>query len=269
MRTFTVAVDYLDLLQLTLPDMMRTADEVVVVTDPRNRDGVLGLPCRGFSLYVTDLFYADGAQFAKWRALEAALDDLGREGWLCFRDADVLWPAGVEVEETSAGLTVGGCAVVVGQLFCPLRAMAPWPYPGDPRDEGGWAKWPTHRNVREWAGYSQVFHGSDRALGPPPWHEVDWRHAGGADSFFQAKWPEAKKLRPPWRCLHLGEAGVNWAGRCTAYGDGSLPEGAEARRASIMDMWRGRRLRERTCRGAEVFAPERTARGTPTPPERT
>ena len=38
------------------------------------------------------VFYADGAAFNKWKALELALDSYGRRGWLCVMDADVIWP---------------------------------------------------------------------------------------------------------------------------------------------------------------------------------
>jgi hypothetical protein len=42
--------------------------------------------------------------------------------------------------------------------------------------------------------------------------------------------------------LHLGEAGVNWCGRATAYADGTLPVGAEQRRSTLRQMISNRRL---------------------------
>ena len=53
----------------------------------------------------------------------------------------------------------------------------------------------------------EVFHADDPHLGPPPWFDVRWSHAGGGDSEFQAKWPDHLKVRPafsharrtPWR----------------------------------------------------------------------
>jgi hypothetical protein len=62
--------------------------------------------------------------------------------------------------------------------------------------ENEWTKYPIHRNTKEWAGYSQIFHADDPVLGQPPWYDISWSHAGGADSAFQHKWTEDKKIRP-------------------------------------------------------------------------
>jgi hypothetical protein len=118
---------------------------------------------------------------------------------------------------------------------CPLTCSGLRPPP-----EKEWCQYPLHRNAAEWAGYSQIFHASDPVLGPPPWHDVTWRHAGGADSFFQEKWPASRKVRPPFEVLHLGEAGVNWCGRAGPLADGSLPEGAVEKRAKLSRYWRRR-----------------------------
>ncbi len=113
-------------------------------------------------------------------------------------------------------------------------------------DEPIWKGFPIHRNVAEWAGYTQIFHCDDPALGKTPWHEIDWTHAGGADSFFQAKWPAEKKVRPPWEVLHLGPAGENWLGRTSTLLDGTVPEKQQANKAAIKELWRSRREREAT-----------------------
>jgi hypothetical protein len=108
-------------------------------------------------------------------------------------------------------------------------------------DENEWRNYPIHRNTAEWAGYSQIFHANDPVLGSPPWHEVDWVHAGGADSMFQRKWPRDRKIRPPFEVLHLGLAGENWMGRATPYADGTKPENAEELRTKMQGVWVGRR----------------------------
>lgn len=243
MRAILVCVDYADLLAVTLPYNRHHFEAVYIVTDKRCQAETEAAAFRGLTqeqrcgviVLTTDLFYADGAAFNKWRALEWGLDQMGRHGWLCIMDADILWPKSIKL----FGSTVDGRQNLLGQrgrinvnfgnIYTPLRRIwAEWP---DPMIRGGvmynaivgkqpplpleqhWSAFPIHRNTGEWAGYSQIFHANDPVLGPPPWHETDWIHAGGADSFFQRKWKPENKIRPPFECLHLGPCGENWFGR--------------------------------------------------------
>ncbi len=232
------------------------------------------------SIFATDAFYDDGAVFNKWKALEQGLDAMGRHGWLVVMDADILWPKWLRQAEGTDGLTfyreIGepvSNIVQPGQLCTPLRRMMTtlppmclkcsgtgmidttdannkiWrtKTPCDCKQgmrlpaENEWSRFPLHPNGGEWAGYSQIFHASDPVLGPPPWHEVNWRHCGGADSFFQKRWSPERKVRPPWEVLHLGEAGVNWAGRATPYLDGTMPANADQKRQQVRNFIRSRR----------------------------
>ena len=43
--------------------------------------------------------------------------------------------------------------------------------------------------------------------------EIDWVHAGGADTEFQHRWPENKKVWLPFLVTHLGTPFQNWYGR--------------------------------------------------------
>jgi hypothetical protein len=265
MRAIIVSVDYSDLLAITLPYNRHHFDEVCVVTDYRCESEIRNLilpnsptPLVDVKLFVTDSFYENGAKFNKWLALERGLDWFGRHGWLCIMDADVLWPKNVSPPFKGIGgrEIPGAC---IGNLFTPRRRMwEEWPsYPGlmvdgqivklDERQtalipkESEWWKFPLHRNDLEFAGYTQIFHASDPHLGPAPWHQVDWKHAGGADSFFQDKWTADKKVRPSFEVLHLGPAGQNWYGRATTLADGSRPEGADEKLEMIGKIWTNRR----------------------------
>ena len=266
MKAIMVSVDYSDLLSVTLPYNRHHFDEVWIVTSSADHATAQVAGANGAKVVVTDKFYERGAAFNKWAALEHGLDAMGRDGWLCMMDADVLWPRDAEVRECLFGrvLFIGNDApnLTVGNLCAPLRRMwDDWPdcwSPNGERSMSGsargffwgqhippehlWDRFPIHRNTAEWAGYSQIFHASDPALGLPPWHEVDWRHAGGADSFFQAKWKPGQKVRPPFEVLHLGPAGQNWFGRATPRSDGTLPPDAAQRRdMSARQIWEARR----------------------------
>lgn len=251
MRAILCSVDYNDLLALTLPANRSHFSDVIVVTSTADYPTVSRiaepLACR---VLATDLFYKDGADFNKWAALEFGLDVYRRDGvedYLCIMDADIVWPKDASV--------VLARYLRPGFLYCPRRRMMPNledlidPQAGkvfldftgketfDGRDlpkyripdESTWSQYALHRQEREFAGYSQIFHSTDPVLGDPPWHDIRWRHAGGADSAFQAKWPEHRKIRPPFSVLHLGPAGTNWCGRSSPMVDGSKPEEAEGR----------------------------------------
>lgn len=251
MRAVIVAVNYDDLLSVTLPYNRRHFDDVLIVTS-NDANGTVDIANRNdCRFYQTDAFYRDGAVFNKFRALEEGLDVFGRHGWLCLMDADVLWPKDVKL--CGCGCHSGkmrhfracckvGEGLTVGNLYSPLRhMMVELPVPFALPQENEWGKFPIHRNVNEWAGYTQIFHADDPHLPKAPWHEVNWKHAGGADSFFQRLWPAQCKVRTPWNCLHLGPAGENWCGRASKLLDGTRPEGGQERKEQVRAFIRSRR----------------------------
>lgn len=260
-RAITVSVNYSDCLAITLPYVRHHFSEYTIVTTPADAVNVCPIAdANDARVLTTDLFTYKGASFAKWLALEWGLSQIGRKGWLCLLDADVLWPKDLMVRSQYDTIKWHHPDHPTmyqdkGQLFSPLRRM----YPTIPRSldtippEDQWSHWPVHRNVSEFAGYSQCFHADDPVLGNPPWHQVDWMHCGGADSFFQAKWPQERKIRPSWSVLHLGEAGQNWCGRSSTYADGSVPPDAQDRRERVAKIWQDRRGKK----GMEAFKQER------------
>jgi hypothetical protein len=260
MNAILVSVGYDDLISVTLPYNRHHFSRVMVVTTPGSRDGEVAKK-NDCEVFETTSFYDNGATFNKWKGLELGLDALGREGWLCLMDGDILWPKKIEWVEHPNGvtLTYEYFAMTAGQLCSPLRRMLvdpPMPFLRPPSEES-WQMLPLHRNVGEHAGYTQIFHASDEHLGSPPWHEIDWKHCGGADSFFQAKWgsridwkpgmpqEESCKVRPPFEVLHIGPAGENWWGRATRRLDGTMSIDAQEKAAKTAGIWSGRRERQR------------------------
>lgn len=242
-----VSVNYEDILAVTLPYNRHHFHEVMVVTCYGDASIDIARANRA-EVYVTDAFTRDGAYFNKWAALEEGLDVYGRHGELCIMDADVLWPKEIPPYERK-----------VGFLYSPLRYMLPSGRPIP--DESEWSKYPIHPNTREWAGFTQIFHADDPHLPNPPWHQTDWVHAGGADSFFQLLWPPEYKIRCPFNVLHLGEAGLNWYGRATPYLDGRKPDHADTRLSLCRRIWEERR-RLRGL-GQNPFIAERLRPGRP------
>ena len=228
LRAVIVCVDFADFLQVTLPYNRHHFSEVQVITSTADKATQEVCQNLGVRCFVTDSFYDGRAHFNKWKALELGLDDFGRNGWLCLMDVDILWPRAIDHNY------IRGC------LYTPYRRMMTdlsQPVPQEPY----WASFPRHPQQQEFAGFTQIFHAEDSVLGPAPWHETNWAHAGGADSFFQRKWPDNHKIRPNWECLHLGEAGRNWCGRVTSYLDGTTPTAAEGRFNQLRDYFQQRR----------------------------
>lgn len=271
LRAFIVSVDYADLLAYTLPWNMRHFRDVTIITTDRDKDTINIAKWLKCNIHITDSFYDNGAYFNKWKALEEGLDKYGRWGWIALLDADTLWPRTVDLSEIKKGYFYGPerrminlsnkryihpkydeptyCSpddlpdvndqswVTEGvKIPCKYETLLPFP-----RDDQ-WGSYPIHRNsVREFPGYTQIFYGKDPVLSETPWHQIDWIHAGGADSYFPLRWPEEKRIKLPWKVLHLGESGVNWCGRVTNYIGGSEPENSLSNAEKMQSIFRERR----------------------------
>jgi hypothetical protein len=227
-RAILVSVDFADLLAITLPYNRHHFEDVMVVTSVSDWDTVKIATQYDCQIYQTNVFYESGAVFNKWKALEEGLDVYGRQDWMCLMDADVLWPTKIDWPELK-----------IGNLYTPRRRMMVDVTAELPLEER-WVDYPLHPQQVEFAGYSQIFHSTDSHLGNPPWHEINWKHAGGADSFFQYKWPDYCKIRPGFEVLHLGAAGTNWCGRAIKYRDGSEHPDCAKRQQQVRNFVRSR-----------------------------
>jgi len=233
-KGLTICVDFDDLLRLTLPRNAKHFRALLVVTSPDDRatreavdqvTGEHGLD--HVDVYLTNAFTKRGAAFNKGMCLEHGLDIVGRSGWLLVWDVDVVMPDVMDLSQ-----------VEPGKLYCPRRRMCRnlAEYTGQ-RD---WSRWPVLKET-EPAGYYQLFHADDPVLKTRPWFPIDWRHAGGYDTEFQARWPQERKARLPFEVLHLGESYVNWHGRVQARTDGTVPPEADRRRQAQAAMYAQRR----------------------------
>lgn len=220
MRAILVCVDCSDLLQITLPYNRQHFSEICVVTSLEDYKTVE--VAKQVEVFQTNAFYENGANFNKFLALEQGLNHFGREGWIAILDADILWPKDIPYLDLR-----------IGKLYSPFRRMfrdLSKPIPS----EEAWGNYELYPD-REFAGYTQLFHAHDLVLRSTPWHETNWKHAGGGDSFFQKKWEEQNKIRLPFEVLHLGLPGTNWCGRATAFLNGELPEDARKKRKLLRE----------------------------------
>jgi len=221
MNALTVCVEFDDLLAITLAQNRRHFDRFLVITSLRDEATVAVAKQFDAEWLCTDAFFTEGAPFAKGLAVEEGFETLGRQGWICVLDADVILPPGPD-----------WLSLRYGNLYGPRRRL----YKDASRPIPSGLDWSTLPRVRdtELAGYCQIFHASDPVLrARRPWYGIRWRHAGGCDSDFQALWPARNRLRPAWEVLHLGDHGENWCGRSSPRTDGTLPPRAAERAQAL------------------------------------
>lgn len=202
MRGIVVCVNYDDLLEITLRRNMRHLEECVVVTSPTDeRTKKLAGSIPNVRIYETDAFYRFGAKFNKGLAIEEGFDFLGREGWILIWDADTLFPEDMDLS-----------SIVPGKLYGARRLILDNPKTW--KEDMNWDGLPVS-NDRSFPGYFQLFHASDPIISQLPWYDVTFGHAGGGDGYFESRWPSERKIRLPFRVLHLGPRDVNWFGRAS------------------------------------------------------
>lgn len=222
-KAFVVCVDYGDLISITLPHNQHHFESMVLVTTPSDQLTISVCEKYGVECIQTSVFYDDGALFNKWKALNLALSQRA-SGWTCLLDADILLPKTIDFDFQKDNLYVPRRRVVVdASLYQPYSDCEFFTFPLSRPDE-------------EFAGYCQIFHSEDPCVGPHPWHQQNWRHAGGADSFFWMKWPNNKRIRPNFEVLHFGQDGLNWGGRVTPMIGGEVLTESEEREEKIRNL---------------------------------
>ena len=200
LRGITVSVGqwYADLLRITLPRNMRHFAECWVVTSPQD-DAVQAVASQvpGVKLCVTDAMHQHGAMFNKGLAFEHGFDAMGREGWICIHDADVIFPESLPTD-----------ICIPSRLYgCHRRICRD---PGEWTPDAPWSQWPRARDNAP-IGFFQLFHASAIAH-KRPWYDVSFAHAGGGDAAFMQHWSRNDWIVLPFDVLHLGPIDLNWFG---------------------------------------------------------
>lgn len=242
-RALIVSVEYSDYLSMTLAHNRPLLSDIMVVTAPQDKKTIAVAQEHEARIHLTEAFYRRGAYFNKFAAIEEGLDVFGRHGWILLMDADICIP------HFRHNFTPR-----IGQIYTPYRRILKNVdlAEGIP-EQRKWAQNKRPLMKTESPNFFQLFHASDRALGAPPWHSLDWTWAGSSEGVFQDRWSASARVRPPFEVLHLGRNGTNWAGRVTPFLDGSVPADAKLRedRQNVL-------LRSRVQAGkVDIFAREK------------
>lgn len=87
-----VCVNYADFLAHTLPNNMQYLDEIIVVTDLRDKATRKLCEELGVTCVASDTFYDGEAHFNKAKGIQVALDLLSADAWVLHMDADIWLP---------------------------------------------------------------------------------------------------------------------------------------------------------------------------------
>lgn len=231
-RAVIVCVNFSDILSLTLPYNIHHFSEVMVVTSKEDYDTQRLCNTLKVRVHSTNSFYHDNASFAKFRALEQALDSFGRSEWMTFVDADIFWPK-----------TLPSMIMEAGNLYSFRRRRLLLDTTSEIPKEALWRTLPIDPQsicpeAAECMGFTQIFHASDQRLKTIPWHDITLPTAALGDSFFQQKWELRRKVWIDADCLHLGEVAKNWCGRVSPYRNGSLPPEATIKISEVEELKR-------------------------------
>lgn len=229
----TVCVEFADILELTLPHNREQFERFLVVTHPEDEATIEVAQQNNAEVLLTEIFYARGAKFNKWAALQQGLDFLNHTGWLVIMDSDIAIP-----KEVSRQLIPDEtCLYTPRRLDCRIIAQ------GIP-EQKHWKRYKHVNSREEFAGYFQMFHTECDVLQERPWFRNDWDWAGTGDTLFQRRWPDKRQVRPAFEVMHLGTPYLNWAGRVQPFADGRVPAKARERNAHHQMLIRQRRLNQ-------------------------
>lgn len=227
----TVCVDFADILDCTLPYNREQFERFLVVTHPEDEATIETAKLHGAEVLLTEIFYARGAKFNKWAALQQGIDFLNHDGWMLIMDSDIAIPKQVSrqliPDET--------CLYTPRRLDCRVIRNGVPP-------ERVWRRYKHVNSKEEFAGYFQFFHTGCEVLKERPWFRNDWDWAGTGDTLFQRRWHSKQQIRPPFEVMHLGTPYANWTGRVQAYANGREPAQAGKRRLDFQALMRQRRL---------------------------
>lgn len=219
-KAIVVCVGYDDLLAITLPNNIRHFSECVVVTSPGDeRTRRVCESVTNTRVFCTDAFTRHGAAFNKGLAIEEGFDFLGRDGWICVWDADILLPDRPDWGVIECGRLHSASRRIVNDVL-------------DWNENNDWSDYPIS-SESGMPGYLHLFHARDPAIAQQPWYDLKFVHAGGGDGYFQSRWPPHLKTYMPFEVLHLGPKDTNWFGRVSERADGTIDDRAYVNQAEM------------------------------------
>ena len=112
-----VCVGYSDFLCHTLPLNKHNFDKIVVVTSTSDVETKKVCEYHHVTCVETDVFYDEGASFAKAKGINVGLEHLSKEGWVLHIDADIVLPP--QFRRTLEPLELDeSCIYGVDRLMC-------------------------------------------------------------------------------------------------------------------------------------------------------
>lgn len=230
-----ISVNYADLLSHTLSENIQQLDDVVVVTDPKDKE--TQNVCRKYSVQCvqTHVFYEEGDKFNKARAINLGLSYLKKREWLLHIDADILLCRDLKKMLERAKLNpqnIYGCDrinVYGYDSYEKLKPLLGNHYNGNWFSDPGFCHQKKETEGIDMRMGARVLH-EEHGWVPigffQLWHQSQgkkYNHklgsAAGSDCLFPTQWPrENRILIPDIHVFHLDPEtehgiGTNWSGR--------------------------------------------------------
>jgi len=131
--------------------------------------------------------------------MELGFDFIGRHGFICIHDADILLPDSLPLDSLSPDHLHGARRRI-------LADPAKW------RPDLVWTTCPIHLDGGP-IGFLQIANGEGQFLrDKKPWYDVSFTHGGGGDAYFMDLFPKSHQRVLPIDVLHLGLPDMNWFG---------------------------------------------------------
>lgn len=198
-QAIITCADFAHLLRHTLPRNRHHFSSILIVTRPGDTDTIAVATQNQADTLQTSAFFNNGSTFAKYPALNHAIQYLNHDGWIALLDADVVWP-----QHLSTQLNPGYLYGMTRRILHPFNGSIP--------PEHQWHSLPLQKNsTREICGFTQIFHTKDPLLKPPPYFDNQLPNAGAGDSIFARQWPREHQVRIA-TALHIGLNGQHWNG---------------------------------------------------------
>jgi hypothetical protein len=205
-----VSIGYHDKLEASLPYSVKTADHVVVVTEPQDTRTQEICAKHGAVVVLSGRKIFDGAIFNKGALLndgvEFAVKEYGSK-WILLTDSDVIYPELVR-NQIVGKIYNPGTLYFAERIDIPIERVH-----AAVRNLSREHQTDAHSNRKAW-GYFQLFNVNASVLrGRKPYSE-EYLSAGYVDKEFLQLWPKDRRYFTGIRVAHIfhGSRGANWHG---------------------------------------------------------
>jgi len=214
-----ICVNYSDYLECVIKSNKKHFDNIIVVTNKKDKNTIDLCYRHDVSCVLTDRLYENGAKFNKGKAVNDGIKNLKFNDWVLITDADMYMPDDFRPKVDDL---YNSCKLDQECIFGTHRYMC------STNEE--WKEFCNTKEINKtWilqkhrlaigVGFFQLVNFNSKIMNKlnPRWYSEDYGHAGRSDRIFLRNWPDDLRKNLKLSVVHLGsdELGKNWNGRVT------------------------------------------------------